>query len=205
NRVLPTLPEKVSQRADKRLRTLGVNIYTNRYVTGQDINEVTMAGMNFQSNTVIWTAGTRINSAYRKVPVAELDSKNKIVVDEYLALPKDNHIFVIGDGASTKYSGLAQTAIHNGKYLGKHLGRIIEGKSSEPYKPAPVSLVIPIGDYFALFVHGKRLFKGLAPWLLRSVVDFKYFFSIVPFWHVINIVRQGAKYRRSRTYCPIDE
>ena len=204
SRILPTLSEKVSQRADRRLRTLGVNIYTNRSVMGQDINEVTMAGMNFQSNTVIWTAGTRINSAYKSIPGVEFDERNRVIVNETFALSKDNHIFVIGDGAATKYSGLAQTAIHNGKYLGKHLGRIIEGKSNEPYVPSPVSLVIPIGNYWALFIHGRHLFRGLAPWLLRSVVDFKYFFSIVPFWYVLKIIRQGAKYRRSRTYCPTE-
>lgn len=203
-RLLPTLPEKVSQKAERRLRMLGVNIFTNRAVTSQDINEVTMGGMNFESNTVIWTAGTRINSVYHKIPNIEFDSRNRVVVSDFFSIPKDNNVFVIGDGAGTKYSGLAQTAIHNGQYLGKHLGTLMKGGIGHPYKPKPVSLVIPIGNYFALFIHGKHLFRGFLPWLLRSVVDFKYFLSLVPFWYVLDVFRQGYKYRRSKTYCPIE-
>ncbi len=204
SRVLSTLPEKVSQYADRRLRMLGVNIYTNRAVTGQDFNEVLVGSMNFETTTVIWTAGTRINSAYMHIPGVVFDERKRVIVNEYLALPNDNHIFVIGDGASTPYSGLAQTANHNGTYVGKHIARLIQGKSLSPYVPAPVSFVIPIGNYWAVFVHKKMVWKGLLPWILRSVVDFKYFTSIVPFWYVLDVFRQGHKYRKSKTYCPIE-
>ncbi len=203
-RILAALPEQVSQKAEQRLRKLGVNIYVNRAVTGQNINEVTMGSMEFVTNTVIWTAGTRINSAYKQLPGAVFDQKGRIVVDEHLALPSDNHVFVIGDGAGTAYSGLAQTANHNGKYLGRHIGNLIQNKRSAPYRPHPVSFVIPIGNFWALFVHGKSVFKGLIPWMLRSAVDFKYFTSIVPFWYVLDVFRQGYKYRRSKTYCPVE-
>lgn len=203
-RILAALPESASRKAEKRLRGLGVNIYTNRAVTGQDINEVNVGTMDFQTNTVIWTAGTRINSAYKHIPAVTVSDKGRIVVDEHLALPSDNHIFVAGDGAATRYSGLAQTANHDGKYLGNHIARLITGKNSAPYKPHPISFVIPIGNFWALFVHGKRSWKGFLPWLLRSAVDFRYFTSIVPLWYVFDVFRQGYKYRRSKTYCPID-
>jgi NADH dehydrogenase FAD-containing subunit len=203
-RILAALPEKVSQKAEKRLRMLGVNIYPNRAVTGQNINEVLVGGMNFETTTVIWTAGTRINSVYRSLPNLTFDERGRVEVNEFLALPKDNNIFVIGDGAATKYSGLAQTANHNGSYLGKSLAKRIQGRTPEPYVPHPVSFVIPIGNFWALFVHGRAVWKGFLPWILRSAVDFRYFTSVVPFWYVLDVFRQGHKYRRSKTYCPIE-
>jgi NADH:ubiquinone reductase (H+-translocating) len=202
NRLLPMLPEKVSQLAERRLRTLGVNIYLNRAVQSQDIFGVSMGNMDFQSSTVIWTAGTQINRAYRTLPNVSFTSRNRVQVDDYLALPADNHIFVVGDGAGTAYSGLAQTAIHDGKYIGRHIARLIKGIRPKAYKPQPVAYVIPIGNFWALFVIGKHTFKGLIPWILRSAIDFRYFLSIVPLWYVFTIYRQGYKYRRSKTYCP---
>jgi NADH:ubiquinone reductase (H+-translocating) len=204
NRLFPTMSEKVSALAERRLRTLGVNIYLNRAVMSQDIFGVSMGNMDFQSSTVIWTAGTQINESYKKIPNATFTDNKRIMVNEYLALPADNHIFVAGDGAGTQYSGLAQTAIRDGNYLGKHLATVIRGEKPRPYKPKPVLFVIPIGNYWALFVVGKKVFKGLLPWVLRSVVDFRYFCSIVPLWYVLDVFRQGRVYRRSKTYCPIE-
>lgn len=204
NRLLVTMPEKVSELAEQRLRRLGVNIYLNRAVMHQDIFGVSMGNMDFQSSTVIWTAGTQINEAYKSIPNITFTDRKRVIVNEFLALPSDNHIFIVGDGAGTPYSGLAQTAIHDGSYVGKHLVSLMKGKTGNPYKAKPVQFVIPIGNYWALFVTGKSVFKGFIPWLLRSAVDFRYFFSIVPLWYVFDVFRQGYKYRRSKTYCPID-
>lgn len=203
-RILAGLPETVSKKAEKRLRSLGVNIYTNRAVTEQNIAEVSMGGMNVVSTTVIWTAGTRINSAYQSIPGVQITERKRVLVDDYLALPHDNHIFVVGDGAGTPFSGLAQTADYDGKYIGRHIARIIRGKKPLPYRSKGVSFVIPVGNYWALFSHNKMLMRGFLPWVLRSVIDFRYFLSLVPLWYVIDVFCQGYKYRVSRTYCPVD-
>lgn len=203
-RILAALPERVSKKADRRLRMLGVNIYVNRAVTSQDIMGVSMGSMNFESSTVIWTAGTRINTAYRSIPGAAFTDRGRVMVNEYLALPGSNRIFVIGDGAATPNSGLAQTAIHDGRYIGAHIANLIEGKNTSPYKVGSVSYVIPIGNLWALLIHSGSLITGIIPWLLRSLVDFRYFTTIVPLWYVFDVFRQGRKYRKSKTYCPLD-
>jgi NADH:ubiquinone reductase (H+-translocating) len=204
SRVLPMLPEKASTIAERRLRKLGINIYLNRAVMHQDIFGVSMGNMDFQSSTVIWTAGTQINKAYQDLPNVSFTDRKRVQVNEYLSIPSDNHIFVVGDGAGTPYSGLAQTAIRDGKYIGRQLATVIRGGKGTQYKPKPNSFVIPIGNYWAMFIVGKHVFKGFLPWILRSAVDFKYFTSIVPLWYVFDVFRQGRAYRRSKTYCPID-
>lgn len=194
-RVLPTMSEKVSRKADARLRKMGVNIFTNRTLMSQDIEDITMKDMSMKASTVIWTAGTKLVTSYDSLGAALTDRK-RIQVNSDLTLPDDESIFIAGDGAGTTYSGLAQTAIHNGIYIGKQLTRLVRGKIKKGYKPMRPSFVIPIGKYWALFVHTDFVMSGILPWLLRSVIDFRYFTSIVPFWYVLDVYRQGAKYRR---------
>jgi NADH dehydrogenase len=203
NRVLQTLPQKVSNSAEARLREMGVNIFVNRAVQGQDIEEVVLKDMKMGSQTVIWTAGTRINTAFTEIPGVVFDERKRIKVSPYLSLPNDNRIFIAGDGAGTPYSGLAQTAIHNGKYIGKQIANIIAGKETEIYKPKKPSFVVPIGDYWALFSSGNFLMKGFLPWLLRSAIDFRYFTSIVPLHYVLKVFRQGRKYRKVHGGCEV--
>ncbi|HVY35936.1 MAG TPA: FAD-dependent oxidoreductase [Candidatus Paceibacterota bacterium] len=204
NRILPTFSEKASRKADKRLRMLGVNIYTNRAVMEQDINEVSMGSMNFKSNTVIWTAGTRINSAYQAVSGVTFTDRKRVDVNDFLALPHDDRVFVIGDGAGTKHSGLAQTAIYDGRYIARHITTLLKGSKPKPYVPPRVSYLVSVGNWWALFVSGNKIFKGALPWIMRTAVDLRYLLSIMPLRHVIAVIRKGHNYRHSKTYCPME-
>lgn len=202
NRVLPTLPPKVSARAEARLRKMGVNIFVNRTLAQQEVEEVILKDMSVNSHTVIWTAGTRINSAFSTIPGATLDERKRIVVSPTLSLPNDNHVFVIGDGAATLYSGLAQTAIDHGIFVADTIQRLIHGKTPRSYKPKRPSFVVPIGNNWALFNRGNFMMTGFIPWVLRSAVDFRYFTHIVPLSHVFAVFQQGKKYRKIKGGCP---
>lgn len=202
NRVLPTLPPKVSARAEARLRKMGVNIFVNRTLAQQEVEEVILKDMSVNSHTVIWTAGTRINSAFSTIPGATLDERKRIVVSPTLSLPNDNHVFVIGDGAATPYSGLAQTAIDHGIFVADTIQRLIHGKTPRSYKPKRPAFVVPIGNNWALFNRGNFMMTGFIPWVLRSAVDFRYFTHIVPLSHVFAVFQQGKKYRKIKGGCP---
>lgn len=194
-RILAALPEKASAKAARRLRSRGVNIFTNRTLTGQDIGSAALNDMTMQTQTVIWTAGTKIVDEFSKLPHATLSEKKRVVVDSMLRLPDQRSIFVVGDGAATLRSGLAQTAIYDGAYVGDQIARMILSEQPSPYTPPTVSFVIPIGNYWALFVHNNRVFSGFLPWLLRNAIDFRYFSSILPLWYVFDVYRRGHKYR----------
>lgn len=202
NRVLPTLPPKVSALAEARLRKMGVNIFVNRTLAAQEVEEVILKDMSVNSHTVIWTAGTRINTAFTTIPGITLDERKRILVSPTLSLPNDNHVFVIGDGAATPYSGLAQTAIDHGQFVGDTIQRLIYGKQPRTYKPKQPSFVVPVGTNWALFNRGNFVMTGFIPWLLRSAVDFRYFTHIVPLAHVFDVFQKGKKYRKVKGGCP---
>jgi NADH dehydrogenase len=202
NRVLPTLPPKVSARAEARLRKMGVNIFVNRTLAQQEVEEVILKDMSVNSHTVIWTAGTRINTTFTTIPGVTFDERKRVVVSPTLSLPHDNHVFVIGDGAATPYSGLAQTAIDHGSFVGDTIQRLMYGKKPRSYQPKQPAFVVPIGTNWALFNKGNFVMTGFIPWVLRSAIDFRYFTHIVPLSHVFAVFQKGKKYRKIKGGCP---
>lgn len=203
-RILPTLPASVSIKAEKRLRALGVNIFVNRTLAQQDIDEVLLKDMSIQSHTVVWTAGTRINSAFLSIPGVTLNERKRVVVTDTLALPDDAHVFVIGDGAATAYSGLAQTAIEHGIHVGKTIKRMIQGKTPTSYKASRPTFVVPIGNNWAILNYKSFVMTGYIPWILRSAIDFRYFTHIVPIRYVFEVFQKGKKYRAVKGGCALD-
>ena len=204
-RVLPTLPESVSKKVDARLRKMGVNLFLNRALQSQEMEEVALKDMTMDAHTVVWTAGTRINTSFSNIPGAELTERKRIVVSDTLTLPNDSSVFIAGDGAGTAFSGLAQTAILHGEYIGAAIPSLVVGKIPKPFSQKQPDFVIPVGSYWAVYGGGKYTFTGLLPWILRSIIDFMYFFSIVPLSYVFGAFTQGKKYRKAKKQCPIDK
>jgi NADH dehydrogenase len=193
SRLLRMFPERVSRIAESRLRKLKVNIYTNRVLQEQDLNTITASGMRLDSGTVIWTAGTQLHRALRSLPLSE---KKLVSVTGFLTLHDDENVYVIGDGASAQGSGLAQGAIAQGAYVAKKIRNDMRGMLTPPYKGRELGYVVPIGENWAIFSYKKIVFSGWLAWIIRCVIDFHYFTTIVSFSYVFEVFRQGAKYRK---------
>ncbi len=192
-RVLAMLPPSVSKKAEARLRRLKVNLYTNRTLQAQDLDMVTASGLTIRSGTVIWTAGTKINDSFTTLP---LDVKKRVAVSPDFSLPDDKNVFIVGDGANAPGAGLAQGAIAHGAFVGSLLRASLSGRSVTPFKQKTMGYLVPIGYNWAVFSYKKITVSGFIPWLMRSLVDFEYFTSIVSLRYVLEVFRQGKKYRR---------
>lgn len=176
-RVLPTLPAEVSVVVEKRLRVLGIDVLCNHALQSYDGKTVVLGESTIMTSTVIWTAGTRISTAYSGDMFAFTDRK-RVVVSPTLNLPNDSRVFVAGDGAGTAFSGLAQTAIYDGAYVASVIAATIQGKTIPQYKPTKPSFVIPLGNTWAIMNIGSWLLTGYLPSLLRTAIDQHYFWSI---------------------------
>lgn len=164
-RVLPRCHESISKKAEKRLKKLGVHVRTNCRVERQTADSLTINGKSLASQTVIWTSGVANSPFYgANARHFTLNERGKVVVDKHLmARP---HVYVIGDNAATPLAGLAQTAIHDGIYIARHLS----GKKGAYEAPRPAS-VIPIGRKWATFEWKNIRFTGMVPALLREAAD----------------------------------
>lgn len=192
SRVLGMLPEKVSHHVEKRLRSMGVTLLLNRELQKQGSWTVTLKDMTLGAKTLIWTAGVRANDLVKSITGATLGKRNRVAVDEYLQLKGIPGVYAIGDIADTQYAGLAQTAIHDGAYVADVIDRKVAGKAPAAYVPAPNAFNIGCGPYWSVMMVGKVVMYGIVPYIIRTLIDIKFFLSILPAKKVWNLYTQKA-------------
>ena len=178
-RLLPRSSKATSRAVRRRLRKLGIKIFLNAKVEGQDANSLTINGKPLQSHTVVWTAGVA-NHPFFKANNFQLSPRGKVVVDSYLQA--EPAIFVLGDNAETKYSGMAQTALVDAEHTAANLIRQLRNEPLKAYKPKLPVTVIPVGSNWAAVEWGKLHFSGGSGWLLRLAADWIGFKDVQPWW-----------------------
>lgn len=176
-RLLPRLPKKTSRIVKRRLRKLGVKLYVGSAVQAASADELTVNGKPIRSHTVVWTAGVT-NHPFFKDNGFVLTNRGKVAVDVYLQA--EDNIFVIGDNANTPYSGLAQTALHDGVFVAKNLRRRASKKRFRSYIAKPPITVIPAGPRWAVVMWGSFTFHGRLGWLMREAADLVGFHDVQP-------------------------
>jgi NADH dehydrogenase FAD-containing subunit len=118
-------------------------------------------------------------------------------VDDFLQA--EPSIYVIGDNADTAYSGMAQTAIYDGRFVARNLIRLADKKSPKPYSPKRPIYVIPAGPRWAAVLWGVFRMYAIWGWLLRRTADWIAFHDFVP-W-TIATSHWLAEYDNEE-YCP---
>ena len=167
--LLPYLPKDVSRMVRRRLRKLGVTLLLKHKVEGQTADSLTVNGKKVPTETVIWTAGVTNNPFFSDNNFV-IARRGKVAVDTYLQT--ENNIFVIGDNANTPYSGMAQTALYDGRFVAINLQRRASGKDMKSYKAMRPITVIPSGPHWAALIWGKVHLHGWLGWVLREVADY---------------------------------
>lgn len=196
-RLLPRMPKITSRAVKRRLRKLGINLYIGKAVQGQSVDELTVDGKPIRSHTVIWTAGVT-NNPFFKENNFTLTSKGKVSVDTYLQT--EDNIFVLGDNANTPWSGMAQTALYDGKFVAKNLILRSKNKSMKSYIAKQPATVIPAGPHWAAVNWGFLKVNGKIGWFLREMADLSGFHYFEP-WP--RAVKQFLTEFDEQESCPI--
>jgi NADH dehydrogenase FAD-containing subunit len=152
----------------RRLKRLGIKLYLGSIVQGETASDLTVSGKPIQSHTVVWTAGVTNHPFFNNNHFVIM-GRGKVGVDAYLQ--SEENIFVIGDNANTPYSGLAQTALHDGMLVANNLKRRAAGKSLKGYVVKQPITVIPAGPRWAAVVWGNIHLYGWLGWVLRESAD----------------------------------
>lgn len=176
-RLLPNLPRDTSRMVERQLKRLGVKLYIGQTVQGETADELMVSGKPIRSHTVIWTAGVTNNPFFVQNNFG-VNRRGKVAVDVYMQAEPD--IFVIGDNANTPYSGLAQTAIHDGTFVAKNLKRRQSGKNLRSYNARKPITVIPAGRHWAATIWGQFRIYGWLGWMLREAADLVGFHDFEP-------------------------
>ena len=156
-----------------------------------EVQELHLKGLTMKSDTIIWTAGTEPNELFAKIAGLTFDNKGRVIVDEYLRTRNFKHVFVVGDGAATPYSGMAQTAIREGTVAAKNIMNTLANSSLVIYEPKRPYYSLPVGPGWAATLIGPITVYGKIGWLLRKLANLRYFISILPFTKAIIVFRGG--------------
>lgn len=136
DRILPGLPERVSDLTTKELHKLGIEVLTD--VRVKEVEEdkiITVDGKIIPVTLVVWSAGIKGSEQVKNLDGLEFNHLNQLLVKQTLQTTKDENIFAMGDCASCPRddTGLtvpprAQAASQQATTLAKSLAGYIQGK-----------------------------------------------------------------------------
>jgi NADH:ubiquinone reductase (H+-translocating) len=178
-RVLNSFSANLSEAAQNRLKSLGVEIILDRGVDQIDDEGVIVAGKRIASKTVIWTAGVTPSPAGKWLNV-ETDHAGRVRILGDLTVANHSEIFVVGDTASLDQDGkplpgVAQVAIQQGRYAGNLIHRRIMGKSApRPFRYFDKGSMAVVGKGFAILQTGKLAISGFLAWLAWAAIHLEF-------------------------------
>src|SRR5882672_5764452 len=134
-RIMPTLPENLSDYVRRTLAKKGVEVMTSTRVMSCDARGVDLEHGRLDAGTIIWAAGVVASPAARWLGV-EPDRAGRVKVGADLSVPGHPEIFVIGDTATVTdqpgIPGIAPAAKQMGGYVGALIAARVAGKPSPP-------------------------------------------------------------------------
>jgi len=170
DRVLPTYPPSLSERARLQLERLGVTVWLGKSVTGIDAVGVQLGEERLAARTVVWAAGVAASPLGASLGVP-LDRAGRVIVGNDLSIPGHPELAVIGDLAALPWHqpavpGIAPAAKQMGKHAAKSILRRLKGREAKPFLYRDYGMLATIGRNAAVAVFGKLRLSGYLAWLL---------------------------------------
>jgi NADH dehydrogenase len=172
-RVIPTLPEDLSQYAERALTRMGVDVRTSTRVIGCDACGVDVDHGRIDASTIIWAAGVVASPAASWLGAAH-DRAGRVLVRPDLSVPDHPEVFVIGDAAAIHgddgepVPGVAPAAKQMGNYVGRLIAARLAGKSLPAFRYRNLGELATIGRRAAVVKFGRLHLKGFIGWLFWS-------------------------------------
>ncbi|HDZ56492.1 MAG TPA: NAD(P)/FAD-dependent oxidoreductase [Pseudomonas xinjiangensis] len=156
-RLLPALPERISEPVTQTLKDLGVKLHT-----GSPVKQVTAEGLLLDNGETIpaslkvWAAGIR-GPAFLTGLGLETNRINQLVVSRTLQTSQDPRVFAFGDCAACPMGDegrsvppRAQAAHQQATLLAKNLQRTLEGKPLLEYSYRDYGSLISLASFSAV-------------------------------------------------------
>jgi NADH dehydrogenase len=190
DRLLQAFPPKLSAKAARSLRRLGVTTLMSSPVVALDGGGVTIGSDGGQkeridARTIIWAAGVTASplaTRLGELTGAEVDKAGRVAVESDLTLPGHPEVFAIGDmvrvrdadGVAQTLPGVAPVAMQQGRYAGNVTRARLRGRDIKPFRYRDKGNLATIGRGAAVAdIRGLRL-SGLIAWVIWVVVHLWY-------------------------------
>jgi NADH dehydrogenase len=175
DRILPGLPERISEATHGLLNELGVEVRTGARVTEVTAEGLTLGDGSFiASELVVWAAGVKAPEVLRQLDGLETNRINQLVVEPTLQTTRDPAVFAIGDcaacprpGESTPVPPRAQAAHQEASHMFHQIERRLRGQPLRLYKYRDFGSLVSLGKWSTVgnlmgFLLGRSIFiEGL--------------------------------------------
>jgi NADH dehydrogenase len=171
DRILPGLPERISQATHRLLDEIGVEVRTGARVMEVTAEGLTLADGSFvASELVVWAAGVKAPKVLRQLDDLEVNRINQLVVESTLQTTRDPAVFAIGDcaacprpGATSPVPPRAQAAHQEAAHMLRQIERRLRGKPLQPYTYRDFGSLVSLGKWTTVgnlmgFLSGRGMF-----------------------------------------------
>lgn len=172
-RLLNTMSDQASAKAEIYLRELGVQLWLDKVVTDYDGETVVVNdGSTIRANKVIWAAGVTGNPM-EGLPAEALYKGNRLKVDAINRIAGTDNVFAIGDIAyqteekwPNGHPQVAQVAMQQGALLAKNLRRLAGGLQPIAFHYRDLGSMATIGRHKAVADLPFWRFQGVFAWMV---------------------------------------
>ena len=175
DRILPALPERISEATHRLLDEMGVEVRTGAKVTEVTADGLQLADRSFiASELVVWAAGVKAPEVLRHLDGLEVNRINQLVVEPTLQTTRDPDIFAIGDcaacprrGEPTPVPPRAQAAHQEAAHMVRQIERRLRGQPLLPYTYQDFGSLVSLGKHTTVgnlmgFLFGRGMYiEGL--------------------------------------------
>ncbi len=178
-RILPAFSERLSDKAEKDLRVLGVDVQTSTRVLSVDQGGVDTSSGRLDAQTVIWAAGVIGSPVASWLGIAP-GPNGKVSVDPNFQVPGWENVYVIGDvahaiGKSGRVlPGVSQAAMQAGTWVARRIDNQLKGRETRPFEYWDKGMMATIGKRKAVAQAFGLEFSGTVAWLLWLFVHVWY-------------------------------
>jgi len=170
DRVVPALPQRLSEATARLLGELGVEIRTGARVTEVRPDGICLAGGDFiSSELVVWSAGVRGPDVLKDLDGLEVSRSGQLVVRATLQTTRDDAIFAMGDcaylvpdGETRPIPPRAQAAHQQANHLRRQIARLLDSQPVEPFVYRDFGSLVSLGEFSTIgslmgFLAGKGM------------------------------------------------
>jgi NADH dehydrogenase len=201
-RVLGTFDERLSKIAEKDLRELGVEVFTDSLVKEIQPGRIKVGEEWIECSVALWGTGV-MASPLGKALGAETDRAGRVLVEPDLTIRNYKNIFVIGDMAFFKdedgiVPGVAPAAIQEAESVVANILRDGRGEARKPFKYVDKGSMATIGRNKAIVQIGDWRFDGFLAWLIwlfvhvLTLIDFRSRLWVMSEWFWAYFTRERS-------------
>ena len=205
-RTIPNLPEKLSDKVEKRMKKMGIRVMLNTSVVTVGKDFVETKNNDFvtreSTNTVIWAAGTESAEITSEVgKTLQSAGRGRIKLDPYLRSLDNKDVFVVGDnmlytpeGEDKPVPQIVENCEHSAHTAANNITCEITGKGEmHEYKPSFHGFMVCVGGRYGVARVGMPNFMFNLPSFLamfsKHLINIVYFIQVLGWNKVISYMK----------------